>query len=112
MRTASRSAIGAGLSVVLPTRPWTSSASRIWSPIVNTGSAPSSAPENQRDLGAANLAHIAFAQVEEIAALETDAAAANAPGGCTSRMIEKRRDRFPAADSPTSPAFRRHGFRS
>ena len=61
--------------------------------------------EDHRDRIAANGAHLALRQVEEIAAFQPDLAAAMRPGGLgTSRMIDSDVTDLPQPDSPTMPS--------
>ena len=66
--------------------------------------ARSSAPGNERDAGAANPAHVAFGQREEVTSFEHDTACGHAPGGWSSRRIANAVTDLPLPDSPTRPS--------
>ncbi len=61
--------------------------------------------EDEADAGAADRAHRALVEVEQVAAVELDRGrAAIRPGGCTSRMIDSAVTDLPLPDSPTRPS--------
>ena len=58
--------------------------------------------EDEPDLGAADLLHLALAERHQVASVETDRAARRSgPGGCTRRMIDSAVTDLPLPDSPT-----------